>query len=219
MAATLNGCLGGRADLVFDPDPTEHPSAWRTYRRALELGVGVPGDVTHRFVLQDDTIVCDYFVEALEAACAAKPDRVLAFFVAGHPAVHVRAFDRALAHGSPWAELENTTWLPVVATAWPIAHLEPILRYTDRQFETRRWHQHFRADDEICGRYLNEHRLTALAAVPSLVEHPDTVRSIAAAGRRQPTGLDETRLARLWIGDVGCDPRGIDWSQPPYCPF
>lgn len=212
MAAALLACLDGSADLVFDPDPTEHASPWRTYRQALETA---PRDVAHRLVLQDDTIVCDYFLDGIEAACAAQPGRVLVFFVAGHPLQHVRAFDWSHAHGAPWAELENTTWLPVVATAWPVDLIDPLLAYADGQFERGLWTVQFTADDEICGRFLREKGLNALASVPSLVEHPDTVHSIASGGRRQPTGLDATRMARLWIGDVGCDPRGIDWTQPP----
>lgn len=212
MATALLGCLDGDADLVFDPEPAEHASPWRTYRRALETA---PPGVSHRFVLQDDTIVCDYFRDGLEAACAAQPDRVLAFFVAGHPNSHIRAFDWALNHGAPWAVLDNTTWLPVVATAWPLTLIGDLLGFVDQQFEQQLWPPKFTADDEICGRFLREKGINALASVPSLVEHPDTVHSIASGGRRQPTGLDATRMAQLWIGDVGCDPRGIDWTLPP----
>lgn len=160
-------------------------------------------------------IVCDHFLEAVGAAAEARPDRVLVFFVAGHPLQHVRVFDRAARLGSPWAELQNTTWLPVVATAWPLPMIEPLLGWVARRFERRQFPPQFTADDEITGRYLRDVGARALASVPSLVEHPDTVTSVASSGMRQRGGLDAGRCARLWIGDAGCDPRGIDWSIDP----
>lgn len=206
-------CLGGRAEIVYDPEPDGHRNPWRTYRLALERGLDAPAGTTHRAVLQDDVYVCDYFVETVEAACAAQPDRVMAFFVAGHPLAHVNRVRKAIALGFPFAEMENTTWLPVVATAWPVDLLERLLDWVDRRFAERRFPPGMTADDELCGRWLREAGIRALATVPSLVEHPDSVFSIASNGRRGATGLDHTRRALYFVEDDDTDPRGIDWTR------
>lgn len=214
MAQELLGCLSGRAELVVDPDPHGSPaSPWRTYRLALERGLDAPAGTTHRLILQDDVMVCDYFVEGVEAAAASQPGEILVFFVAGTPPEHVRAFDTAYDRGLSWAVLDLARlWLPVVATAWPIDRIDPLLRWVDRQS----WPAAFVADDEIAGRFLRDIQTRALAAVPSLVEHPDTVYSIASSGRRDRQGLDPGRVARRWIGDCGlCDARQIDWTLGP----
>jgi hypothetical protein len=203
---------------VWDPDPAGARNPWRTYRLALERGLDAPAGTTHRLIVQEDVLVCDHFLEAVEAAAAARPDRVLVFFVAGHPLPHVREFDRAVRLGRPWAELQNGTWLPVVATAWPMPMVEPMLAWIGDRFASRKFPPQFTADDELVGRYLRDVGARALASAPSLVEHPDTVTSVASGGLRQRAGLDAGRCARLWIGDAGCDPRGIDWSIDPAPP-
>lgn len=208
-------CLGGRAEVVYDPEPAGARNPWRTYRLALERGLAAPAGTTHRLIVQDDVYVCDGFVEAAEAACASQPDRVLAFFVAGHPLQHVTRVRRAEALGASWAELENTTWLPVVAAAWPVGLIEEMLGWVERRFADRRFPPAFTADDEIAGRWLRDAGRNALASVPSLVEHPDSVYSVASSGMRHRNGLDETRRALLFVEDDGRDPGGIDWTTPP----
>lgn len=205
MAAELNACLGGRAELVFDPDPSAGRNPWRTYREALER----PWDGDVRLVLQDDVLVCDGFVETVEAVAAARPDRVVAFFVGGNPMLHRRAVLQAAGLHQRYVDLSLATWIPAVATLWPRRLVEPLCSFVDAQ----RWPPSFTADDEIIGRFLSREREVPIATVPSLVEHPDTVPSLANH-RRAADGLDAGRRAALWMGDEGwpCDARLLDWS-------
>lgn len=182
----------------------------------MERGLDASTETTHRLVVQDDIYVCDHFRETVEAAAAARPGDVLVFFVAGHPHIHAREVRRSLERGWSWAVLDNTTWCPVVATAWPVGIVRPMLDWVGRRFETRQFPPAFTADDEIVGRYLRDAGVRALASVPSLVEHPDSVRSIASDGHRDRGGLDPSRRALVFVeDDPDLDPLRIDWSAGP----
>lgn len=202
MATRLAGEMGG--EVVLDPDPTGYPSAWRTYRACLE---STPAWATHRVVVQDDAELCDRFADAVPLAVAGRPDSLVALFVPGPPTDHARAVMKACHYGIPWAMLGNDTWCPAVALAWPAAMLEPFLRWVDRQ----RYPVTVRADDEIIGRYLRAVRQRAWATVPSLVEHPDMVDSIA--GKRSRRGQYTGRIAACFVRECGCDPLLVDWSN------
>lgn len=210
MALALRRCLGGQAELVFDPDPDGYPAAWRSYRAALEL---TPSWATHRLILQDDVLVCDHFLRGVQQAVAAQPEAVICLFVSGQLIHRVGVLQRALADGHPWVVLDQRTWLPAVATLWPRHHADELPAWYDRQD----YPTDFLADDEIIGRYLNALGESALATVPSLVEHPDTVPSLVdAQNRRHRDGRNLERRAVNWIGDLdcGCDATQIDWSGP-----
>jgi hypothetical protein len=215
MAAALNDCLGGRADLVFDPAPGDSlRSPWRTYRRALEE---TPPSATHRLVLQDDVIVCDYFLTGAERAIRARPNRMLFFFVPGTPQQFVILMREACDAGQTWAEVELRGWAPVVATLWPVDLIAPCLAFDDARRAAGAWPPGFVADDEIVGRFIRETgQAWPLACVPSLVEHPDTVPSIMNGHRNVGDGLNSGRRAAIWIGDYpdcyACDARRIDFT-------
>ena len=83
MAAALASPLSD-AELVVDPDPFgTYRSPWRTYRAALER---TPARATHRLVIQDDVTLSRDFDVVVRKAVAARPDRLLVFFVGGQPA-------------------------------------------------------------------------------------------------------------------------------------
>lgn len=193
---------GAHADLAADPDPDAAlRSPWRTYRHALET---TPPNATHRLVLQDDVLVCDGFPAAAAAALAARPDRLVTFYVGGNARLAAARVTHAAAQGHAWADLRHFSWCPAVALAWPVDLIAPLLAYVDRQ----RWPETFRADDEIIGRYLRSAGALPLATVPSLVDHPDDVPSLI--GTRARGGRDRGRIAACWIGD--CDASAIDWA-------
>lgn len=203
MAAALAYRIGG-AEVVQDPDPLGGRSAWRCYRRCLEL---TPADATHRLIVQDDTKVCNQFVEAATNAVRARPGRLILFYVGGSPVRYASAVLDACRRDEVWAELDGRHWCPVVATCWPV-HLIPLmLGYADEQG----WVNRYPADDEIVGRFLRSIDECPVATVPSLVEHPDHVKSLV--GMRASHGEDPSRVAACWIGDCDeCDPSEIDWS-------
>lgn len=203
MARKLAALLPG-AELVVDPDPDAVRSPWRTYRHALERTPPGHG----RLVIQDDAQPCRHFAEVVRHAIAARPDRLLVFFVGGQPVEHARAVMRACQQDLSWAELDHMRWCPVICTYWPAAMIGPFLEYVDQQ----RWPDHFRSDDEIVGRWLRATKQRPLASVPSLVEHPDEVPSLI--GRRARGGLDRARVAACFIHE-DCDARTIDWTLGP----
>lgn len=216
MAEKLAGeCLGGRAEIVYDPEPDGYRSPWRTYRLALERGLDATAGTTHRLIVQDDVYVCDYFRDAVDLAGAARPDDVLVFFVGGRPFPQTPLLDRARALGRPWAWLDPRSYCPVVATAWPVALIAPMLDW----IAEKRYPAQMSADDELTGRYLRDAGIRPLASVPSLVEHPDTVYSLASGGRRHHNGLDAGRCAHLFAEDDDTDVRLIDWTLAPVPDF
>ncbi len=159
-------------------------------------------------ILQDDIVPCTGFLDAARAAVAARPNRLLAFFVAGVPLTYARAVFESCARDWPWAVLTSGTWCPAIANVWPVEMVRSFLAYAD----TRPFPAHFTADDEIIGRYLTHSGQTALASVPSLVEHPDVTASMV--GRRALAGHDTGRIAACLIDD-DCDARLIDWTAGP----
>jgi hypothetical protein len=206
LAAALNAALPS-AELVVDPDP-DNPmrSPWRTFRHALET---TPADATHRMVIQEDAQPCRDFEQVARRAVAARPDRVLVFFVGGLPREHSMAVHRACQLDQSWAELQHMRyWCPIVCTVWPVPMIQPFLEWVDQQG----WPLSFRADDEIAGRWLRHTGQHALATVPSLVEHPDLVPSMI--GKRARGGRDTSRVAACFI-HPDCDPLSIDWNVGP----
>lgn len=209
LAEGLLGCLG-TGEIVYDPDPdTGVKSPWRTYQACIQRGVELGGPF---LVIQEDVIVCDNFVAGVERAVAAQSHNPLAFFVPAKPPAYTNAIYRAHEAGSSWAELPTGTWAPVVALAWPVALAERLLGW----MESARIPPAWRADDEIVGRFIYDVDVPILATVPSLVEHPDTVRSVMNHHRRVGDGRDLTRRAYCFIGDepdrYGCDALSIDWD-------
>jgi len=199
--ALASGLPGG--SVVYDPDPDGPRSAWRTYRLVLET---TPPDASHRLIAQDDVEVCPHFAAAAAAAIAARPDRVIAFFVAGRPPEHAAAIFAACRAGSHWADLRNDRWCPAIALAWPTDLIGPFLEFVDAQ----NWPPSFRADDEIIGRFLRHAGIRAAATVPSLVEHWDVEPSVFRHGRAR-AGADLGRVAACYIHSED-DAREIDWA-------
>ena len=195
------------AEIVYDPDPAAGRSPWRTYRHALEL---TPADATHRLIVQEDTDPHPQFPQAAPAAVAAHPSRLIAFFVPGSLQQHCWSMLAACRRDEPWAVLPNDRWCQTVALCWPVALIQPIFDFVDRQnWDLRR----FYADDEIVGRYLHDSGDRALATVPSLVEHPDLVPSILSS--RRPMGGDDPSRVAFCPPPEDCDVASIDWAVGP----
>lgn len=198
QASALASLIGGEP--VWDPDPTGVPGAWRTFRHLLDT---TPAGATHRLQIQDDAVVCPGFADAVRAAVAARPDRLLLFFVGRNHRRYTEAVMESCRADRTWARLSGAGWTPVVCTCWPVELAASLTAYVDEQ----RWPRGFLADDEIVGRWMTASREPALASVPSLVEHRDLSPSLL--GRRGGHG---TRCAACWIGDCGECVAGLDWT-------
>jgi hypothetical protein len=204
LAEALAGEIAGR--VCYDPEP-ESPvkSPWRTYRHCIETA---PPDASHLVVIQEDATACAGFVAAARAAIAARPDRVIVLCVTGNPPRHRLAVMKACERGAPWADLEYAHWLPAIAVAWPAGVARDLVAWVDEQNYPPR----FVADDEIAGRFLRARGITAVATVPSLVDHDDVAQSIMSRRRRH--GMDPGRRAFLYIDrDCDCGATSIDWTH------
>lgn len=108
------------------------------------------------------------------------------------------------ARGDSYAELAPSDWLPCVATLYPPEHVAGILEFVD----TRKWSHGHLGDDHRLGEYVRHARITAIATVPNLVQHPDNVVSLI--GTHHLNGLNPARVSCCFIGEY--DPLLIDWS-------
>lgn len=188
----------GAADVIADPNPDGHRSAWRTYRRALET---TPSGATHRCIVQDDTVPCSHFATVAERAVASRPEDILTFWHGEHPRENIFRIEAALQAGEPWAELNVQRFVPVVASCWPVELAGCFLAWVDEQD----WPPEFVADDEIVGRFARDCGARCYTSSRSLVEHSDEPSVMLRAQR-----ADEGRHAIYHIGDG--DPLAIEWG-------
>jgi hypothetical protein len=85
-------------------------------------------------------------------------------------------------------------WTPTVALSWPQEASESFLSYCERYDPYVR-----RGDDGPVGEWRHETRWPCFAPIPSLVEHPDLVKSLFRAGKGG-TGLNRARKAAAFEG-------------------
>lgn len=192
--------LPAGALVVTDPEP-DHPipNPWRCYRECI---LSIPDDATHALIVQDDAVPHPDFPAVLERCVAARPDRIVCFFIATHPVRGARRALEAYAAGSPWSELLTTEFLPVIATVWPAELARTFLAWADARARPGS-----RSDDGLAGRFIRAHGVRPLATVPCLVDHPDVERSLI--GKRAMAGRNRARVAL--IPPWGRDILSIDW--------
>lgn len=189
LVAELLPHLHGLPDpaVITDPDPrARRPSSWRTHRACLE---STPADATHLLVLQDDAWPCEDFAEKALEAIAEKPDRLIALFVPGVSYL-TRQVNVARLRQQPWLELPRTSFVPLVGVVYPADHARRIPGFAD----ARRIGPH-RADDAVVATYARAHKLSAVATLPSLVEHRDEVPSTM----RMPHGRARPHRVAAWF--------------------
>jgi hypothetical protein len=97
----------------------------------------------------------------------------MAFFVPALAACGGNRIISALKAREPYADISGASTTPVVALAWPAEHIAPFLRYCGLSM----WSEQ-RGDDTVVAYFVKKNRLTVLATVPSLVEHPDVEPSL-----------------------------------------
>lgn len=194
-------------EVITDTQAQERANPWRGYQLCLSH---LP-DEGHVLVLQDDTIVCDNFVPAVEQIAAANPDTIVCLFVAGNPRRTVANVREALVKGRPYAWLAWHDFLPVVATLWPVHIATEFLTWATTHANIRRLPGGpvARSDDAVAGRWLRFSRRRVRCTAPSLVQHPDDFPSTIMKPAKH--GRDLGRVAAHYIGDG--DPLEIDWSR------
>ena len=201
LARLLSGLDDARVEVLeHSSDP---PSPWAGYQRCLST---LP-PAGHIAVLQDDTIVCQNFIPALDLIAAANPDAPVVLFCGGLPRRTAHTVRVALGRAS-YVDLSPNEFLPVVAVLWPVRLAAAFLEWTVANQKRMPGTAFARSDDAIGGRWVRFTRQRVRVTVPSLVQHPDDVAS--TIGKRARAGADRSRVAACWIGDG--DPLDIDWS-------
>ena len=184
--------------LVVEDPGGDQSNAWRSYRQCLRADVGA---ATHLVIIQDDATVGDHFVEAAEAAIAARPDTAIAFFVSPQCRRTVIDATMAMKKRDPWAPWHRSDFWPTVCSSYPVAVARQLADWVDAT------KQDSRGDDAPCGDFFRAHQTIRTAVtVPSLAEHPDDVPSLV--GRKYLRGKNPARVAK-WL--VEGDPRRIRW--------
>jgi hypothetical protein len=176
--------------VISDPEPESTWNAWRSFQACLHA---CPENTGHLLIIQDDAIPCPGFATAARTALSIKPDKIVCFYVGGgrvgEPLV------KAAVSCRNWATLDQRLWVPLVATAFPVAIVRDLLEWAT----TDSFAQKSRGDDAVIGKYMRERGLTAYATVPNLVQHPDVLPSVVR--RTNAHGRDKNRVAACWIGD------------------
>ena len=141
--------------------------------------------------MQDDALPCYGFADRALAAIGERPDACVVFFAPG--AGRVRLAVRAAAGRSePWARLPWKAFVPVVATCWPREHALAMPGVVDA-YDAKRPRVNRGSDDGAAYVYCKLAQLPVWATVPSLVEHPDDVRSLI--GKTPSHGAARHRVA------------------------
>lgn len=197
LLADLDGLL-----VQVVEDNSKPPNPWHGYQKCLSDLRGY----SHVLVIQDDAVVCRNFGEAVFKIIAAHPTEVVSLFVGGLRNRTTRDFTMALGRGDRYANIYFRDIHHVVAVLWPAPLAKFFLdwsRTNDIPGMPRP-----RSDDAVFGTWARKTRNRILCTVPSLVQHPDDVRS--TVGLRARSGNDRGRVAIHYIGDE--DPLELDWS-------
>lgn len=179
--------LGG-AEVVTDPDP-EHPVA-SPLRCYLECHRRRSPEATHLLILQDDTWPADDFRARAEQFISEHPDDLCALFVPGTGC----GIKHALRRDLPWVGIRNG-WTPTVALAWPQEASESFLAFAEETYDP----YVRRGDDSVVGEWRKRSKWPCAAPLPSLVEHPDLVKSLFRRGKGG-TGTNRARKAARFTG-------------------
>lgn len=189
---------GMRVEVIADPRPdSPRKAAWRSFLRCL----AEPWEGTHLLVIQDDAMPGLGFAAAAPRAIAARPESIIAMFLAHSPKRTAREARAAYLARKRWVAMHPMDWVPTVATSYPRDEVDRFVSWADSSVGAGQT-----GDDSILGRYCKTHRVQAYATVPSLVEHPDDVASVVR--HRSP----HAPLRHALTFDEGLDQRTIDWS-------
>lgn len=185
---------------MTDHDVTD-PNPFRNYLRCLD---GVPPDVTHVCVIQDDAVPCKRYEPLVREAVGERPDEVISLFVGGLSGRTRLDFWKALKHGERWSPVYFRETHHVVALVWPVELAQAFLDWwaSEPRIPGPKVQ---RSDDAVVthwikSMYANRHtRRQVWATVPCLVEHPDDLPSIVQGNRRLG---DKGRRAIAFIDDI-----------------
>lgn len=181
------------------------PNPWAGYHKALS---GLPEADSHVCVLQDDVRVCQNFPQAVTRIAEANSDNIVCLFLANLPLRVSRLALREGKRGKHYIEtyLRTNEFCPVVGVLWPTHKAREFIHWTDEN-PRKLGHPEPRSDDGVLGRWCALTKQLVRFTVPSIVQHPDQVKSLI--GRQSHWGKDKGRVALLYCEG---DPLEYDWS-------
>jgi hypothetical protein len=192
---------------VHSSDP---PNPWEGYQRALLSGLDAPENPTHVLVIQEDTIVCRNFSRTLLRIAAAKQDEPVVLFLSWLPPAVAKDAREAMIRGDRYFRHRPAKFCSVVAVLWPVEAARRFLSWAQSGVKLPGYPDRVASDDACLGDWIRRKKETVWVALPSLVEHPDTVESVK--GRQNALwGKDRGRCALNFIGER--NPLELDWSD------
>lgn len=193
--------------VVVSPHASEPPNPWAGYQLALQSGLKDPTCPTHVLVLQDDSVVCQNFAEAITRIATSKPDEPVVLFHSRLPPRSAADIVRAAKARECYVRFWPSKFVPAVAILWPVAAGERFLRWANSGVRLPGYPNVIRSDDAVIGEWQRRNQETIWATSPSLVDHPDRVQSII--GKRAQWGRDKGRVAHFFIGQE--NPLSYSW--------
>ena len=163
-----------------------------------------PPVCTHLLIVQDDVVPVPGMTEVLGEVARDVP---VCLFLARLPRDTHPRVEQAVKMGRRYIRLSQRSFMPVVATLWPLAKMIEFDEWTEDNSYLPGQREP-RSDDAMAGRWKMINRQEVLATVPSLVQHPDTEPS--TIGRSARAGFDRGRTAAF----LAADAREYDWSMP-----
>lgn len=190
--------------VVVVGDDGEPPNPWRGYKLCLS---GIPEE-GHVAVLQDDTIPCRNFADALELIAAANPDVPVSLFLSRVPRA---TYNLSLLRTgrSSYVDTFRQDLVHVVAMLWPVHKAREFLSWIENNPKRIRAGGISTSDDAHLTRWMQLTGQTIRCTIPSIVQHPDD--SSIVNPLKVSYGKDSGRTAAAWIGDA--DPLELDWSR------
>lgn len=179
------------------------PNPWLGYQLCLQRLTADFG-----VILQDDVTLCVNFPPAVKLIAERNPDVPVGLFLARLPSrISTLALRAAKRHEHYIrTQLRINEFMPVVGVLWPRHKAQEFLHWA-KENPHRLGHPEPRSDDGVVGRWCALTRQTVSFTVPSLVQHPDQVKSVI--GKEARWGKDKGRVALMLVEG---DPLEIDWS-------
>jgi hypothetical protein len=162
---------------------------------------------THVLVLQDDVVVSPNFVAALGRIAYATDGDPVSFFLARLPAGAASQVYEALKNGTRYVRAQpGDKFFPALGILWPVAAIREFFSWLDSGVKLPGYPNQPCSDDAIFGEWIRRIQRPAWYTVPSLVDHPDEVKS--TIGKTAQWGRDRNRTAMVFCSG---DALEYDW--------
>lgn len=193
----------GLPTTVVTDDGPSPGNPWRGYQLCLQRVWSAIG--SHGVILQDDARLCQNFGPAIARIAEANDDTPVVLFLAGLPKRTAADALRAAKRNQHYVDLFSRDFCPVVGMLWPKQKAKDLLDWASTA--SLPGGSEPRSDDAVVGRWMLRTKQRIRVAIPSLVQHPDEVKSLI--GRKAHWGKDKGRIALMFCEG---DPLEIDWS-------